>query len=461
MEKKWHISRRRMLKGMGACIALPLLEAMIPPGLSAFPADVKPAQRLSVLFMPNGVNPHKWTPEGLGTQFALSPILKPLESMREKILVLGELMNRSGRNTGDGHYTKTANFLTSMRLAKTVDARVDSGGVSVDQLIANHIGGDTLFPSLQYGIDRIRSGVDKAVGYTRLYGGTISWKTGTQPCPREIDPRMAFDRMFRNYIPGKTPIPPDPYKKSVLDLVQEDARSLQRQLGIEDQNKMGEYLESIRSIEKRLDDREGLKDFESQITPDFRKELVRMDTRIDEWAEYAEGVDVTEKVRIMLDIMVLAFQSDASRVSTFMFGNSVSNRNFSFLDGVYGNHHSISHHRDDPRQMDEYERIGTWHIEQYAYFLNRLNSIQEGNGTLLDNSMILFGSGLRDGNRHAFQDLPIVLAGSGGGALKTGQHIRFEKDTPLANLHHTLLKVVGMEVEQFGDSTGELCEILA
>ena len=461
MDKKWHISRRRMLKGMGACIALPLLEAMIPPGLSAFPTGARPPKRLGVLFMPNGVHPHEWTPEGLGYNFQLSRLLKPLEPVREKILVLSDLMNRSGLNTGDGHYTKTANFLTSMRLAKTVDAQVDSGGISVDQLIANHVGKQTLFPSLQYGIDRIQSGVDLAVGYTRLYGGTISWRTRNQPCPKEIDPRMAFDRLFRNYIPGKPPIPEDPYKKSVLDLVQDDARSLQKHLGIEDQNKLGEYLESIRTIEKRLEDRQGLEDFEAQITPDIRKELIRMDTRIDEWAEYAQGVDITEKVRLMLDIMVLGYWSDATRVTTFMYGNSVSNRNFSFLEGVYGNHHSISHHRDDPRQMDEYARIGVWHLEQYAYLLERLDSIREGDGTLLDNSMMLFGSGLRDGNRHSPYNLPLVLAGKGGGALKTGQHVQFEKDTPLANLHQTMAKVMGVEVEQFGDSTGELCEILA
>lgn len=462
MSNKWHISRRRMLKGMGATIALPFLEAMLPSSLSARSlTSSEPPKRMAVLFMPNGVHPHKWTPEGMGRDFKLSPILQPLENVQDKILVLGELMNRSGLNTGDGHYTKTANFLTSQRLAKTVDSRVDSGGISVDQLIANEVGKETLFPSLQYGLDRIRSGVDKAVGYTRLYGGTISWKDRTQPCPREIDPRMAFDRLFRNYVPGKPPIPPDPHKKSVLDLVQSDARSLQKQLGIEDQNKLGEYLESIRSVEKRLENLQGLEDFEAQITPDIRKELVRMDVRIDEWAEYSQGVDITEKTRLMLDIMLLAFWSDASRVITFMFGNSVSTRNFSFLEGVNGNHHSISHHRDDPRQMAQYEKIGHWHIQQYAYFLERLNSIREGSGSLLDNSMILFGSGLRDGNRHSPYNLPIVLGGKAGGALNTGQHIEFAPNTPLANLHQTMANVMGVPIQRFADSTGELCEIVS
>ena len=461
MNNKWNIPRRRMLKGLGACIALPFLEAMIPTGLSASPIRRNSPQRLAVLFMPNGVHPHKWTPSQVGSQFTLSPILQPLAPFQDQLNVLGQLMNKNSDTKMEGHYTKTANILTSMQIAKTVDARVDSGGVSVDQLIANQVGKETLFPSLQYGVDRIRSGVCKSTGFTKLYGAAISWKSNTQPCSRENDPRMAFDRMFRRYVPGKTAIRQDPNMKSVLDLVQEDARNLQKQLGIEDQNKLGEYLESIRSVEKRLENQQGLEDFEAKITPDVRKELAQMDIRIDAWAEYAEGVDITEKTRLMLDIIVLAFQSDASRVATFMFGNAASNRNFSFLDGVYGNHHSISHHRNDPRQMVQYERINRWHIEQYAYLLERLHSIKEGDHTLLDQSMVMFASGLRDGNRHSPKNLPIVLAGKGGGKLKTGQHVQYAPETPLANLHQTFLHVMDVPAIKFADSTGALCEILA
>ena len=185
-----------------------------------------------------------------------------------------------------------------------------------------------------------------------------------------------------------------------------------------------------------------------------------MDLRIDEWVEYAEGVDVTEKTRLMLDIIVLAFWSDASRIATFMFGNSVSNRNFSFLEGVEGAHHSISHHTNDPRMLDQYERINRWHIEQYSYLLSRLQSIKEGDRTLLDNSMIMFGSGLRDGNRHSPYDLPIVVAGKGGGKFKTGQHIRYPDKTPLANLYQTMLYSMNIDVPQFGDSETVLCDLL-
>lgn len=455
------ISRRKLLRGIGACVALPFLESLYPSKLLASQySHNTPPQRFACLFMPNGVPPTKWNPAKTGTDFELSPILKPLDPLRNELLILGGMMNMNSHTRQDGHYTKDANFLTSMRIAKTVDAKVDSGGISLDQLMAQHIGKDTMFPSLQYGLDRIRSGVDNAVGFTRLYGGTISWQSRTQPCSREIDPRMAFDRLFRNFTPGKKPLPDDPMKKTVLDLVKDDVKTLERQLGIEDQNKLGEYLEAVNSVEKRLNDRQNLADFASQITPDIRKELQKMDLRIDEWAEYAEGVDITEKTQLMLDIIVLAFWSDASRVATLMFGNSVSNRNFSFLEGVFGAHHSISHHTNDPRMLDQYEIISRWHIEQYGYLMQRLQSIKEGDKTLLDNSLILFGSGLRDGNRHSPFDLPIVVGGKGGGKFKTGQNIQYPDETPLANLYLTMLHSMNIDVPQFADSQTVLCDIL-
>ncbi len=460
MNRPWHISRRRMLKGLGATIALPFLQAMVPPGVSASHFfEQEKIKRAAFLFMPNGVCPGKWAPKGEGTAFELSPILQPLQSLKSELLILEQLMNKNSDTGEEGHYTKTANFLTSMRIQKTKGADVNSGGISVDQLIAQHIGHNTLFPSLEYGIDRVKSGIDSAVGFTRLYGSAISWKSPTQPCAKEINPRLAFDRLFRNMVPGKEAKEENPHKKSVLDAVMADAKALQKRVGAEDQNKLAEYLDAIRSVEKRLDNPAALKDFESRITPDIKKELVRVDQRIDEYVEYAAGVDITEKVQLMMDIMALAFWSDATRVSTFMFGNSVSGRNFSFLEGVNGSHHGVSHHKDDPRLMSQYERISHWHIEQYSYFLQRLASIKEGESSLLDNSMIMFGSGLRDGNRHSPHNLPIVIAGRGGGALHTGQFLTFEEDTPLANLYHTMLNVMDIPHEDFADSERELTEL--
>lgn len=449
-----------MLRGLGACIALPLLDAMALPGVGASAAGKSPI-RTAFLFMPNGVHPDRWTPESIGPQFSLTPQLQPLESFKKDILILGELMNKNSLFKGaDGHYAKSASLLTCMPIKQTIGDNISSGGVSIDQVIASNLGEQTLFPSLEYGLDRITTGVDINVGFTRLYGSSISWKSPGQPLSKEIDPRLAFDRLFRPYVPGVTS-KPDPWKQSILDLVMDDAKSLKNDLGRADQDKLSEYLESIRSVEKRISNDRNRAKFASNITPDITRELTRLNRNIDEYVEVYGGVDVTEKTRLMMDIMALAFWSDASRVLTFMFGNSVSNRNFSFLDGVSGNHHSISHHMDKKEALEEYTKIATWHVAQYAYLLQRLKSIKEGDKTLLDNSMIMFTSDLRDGNRHSPRNLPIVVAGNAGGKLKTGQNLIFEKETPLANLYLSMLHALNIEHLNFGDSTGTLSSISA
>jgi len=460
MKKSWHISRRRMLKGLGASIALPFLEAMGPSSLWAAPNKKNPL-RAAFMFMPNGVHPDKWTPTQYGNHFELSPILSPLQHLKDDILVLNELRNRLSSFRGDdGHYTKTASFLTCLPIFKTTGDNLHSGGISVDQLIAKHIGHQTLFPSLQYGLERISSGIDANVGFTRLYGSAISWKTPTQPCSKEINPRLAFDRLFKSFVPNNKQ-KEDPWKQSVLDLVMDDAKGLQRKLGRNDQDKLEEYLESIRSVEKRIHSYEQQNAFKENITKDIQEEITRLNLRIDEYSEMHLGVDITEKVKQMMDIMVLAFWSDATRVSSFMFGNSVSNRNFTFLPGVFGSHHQISHHKDDPGHLEEYEKINRWHIEQFTYFVDKLKSIPEGDSNLLDNSMVLLGSGIRDGNRHSPRNLPVLMAGKAGGALRTGQNLKFKEETPLANLYQSLLNIYDVPQECFGDSTGDLCEIYA
>ncbi len=458
MNKKWHISRRRMLKGLGASIALPYLEAMALPAWK--PSGVAKAPiRSAFLFMPNGVHPERWTPSVTGRDFMLTQQLQPLEKLKKDILVLGELMNKNSIFKGaDGHYAKSASLLTCMPIKQTVGDNISSGGISVDQLIAKRVGHETLFPSLEYGLDRITTGVDINVGFTRLYGSSISWATPAQPMSKEIDPRLAFDRLFRTFVPGRI-IKEDPWKQSILDVVMDDAASLRKNLGRADQDKLTEYLESIRSVEKRISNGTNLDKFKAHITPDIQKELVRVNTCIDEYVEVYGGVDITEKTRLMLDIMALAFWSDASRVSTFMFGNSVSNRNFSFLEGVKGNHHSISHHMDKANFLEEYTRIAAWHVEQYAYLLDKLKSLKEGDSNVLENSMIVFASDLRDGNRHSPRNLPILLGGQGGGKIKTGQNLLFGKETPLANLYLTMLHAMDIEEERFGDSTGTLAGI--
>ena len=459
MSKKWQISRRRMLKGMGACMALPFLDAMALPGLSS-PDPARSPLRTAFIMMPNGVHPDLWTPATIGKGFELTPQLLPLKNIKDDVLILGELMNKNSLFTVDGHYTKTANLLTCTKIRQTTGDNISSGGVSIDQIIASHVGEDTLFPSLEYGLDRIATGVDINVGLTRLYASSISWKSATQPMSKEIDPRMAFDRLFGRYVPGAT-IKNDPYKQSVLDAVLDDAKSLKRNLGRSDQDKLTEYLDSVNSLEKRISNGANQEKFADNISGDIKKELLRLNLSIDDYAEMYSGVDVTEKTRLMLDIMALAFWSDASRVTTFMFGNSVSNRNFSFLPGVHDGHHSISHHMDDKKKLEQYVKITQWHLEQYAYFIEKLKSMKEGESNVFDNSMVMFSSDLRDGNRHSPRNLPVILAGKAGGKINTGQNLIYEKETPLSNLYMTMLSALNIEQKSFADSTGILPNILA
>jgi len=461
--KRVQISRRKMLKGMGASIALPMLEAMAPSGVSIakFFESQRPV-RFSVLYVPNGVRQDYWTPKETGRKFDLSPTLKPLAPYQDKLLILGELKNKLVDVRGtDGHYSKTAPFLTCKAITKTTGANINANGKSIDQIIADKYNDQTRFKSLEYGLDPVKGGVDSLVGYTRLYGASISWENPTQPRSKEINPKFAFDRLFRNVIPDNAPKSENPWKKSVLDIVLDDAKRLQKNLGASDQNKISEYLESVRAVEKRIETPEDIKDFEANITPDIKKELVRLNIKLRDYVELNSGKDITEKMQMMLDINALALWSDATRVTTFMFGNSVSNRNFSFIPGVEGGHHSISHHRGHPQRIEMYGRINHFHVEQYAYFLNKLSSIKEGDSTLLDNSMIMFGSSLRDGDKHRASNLPIVIAGSADGRLDTGQNLIFEKDTPLANLYLTMLKTMDIQADEFGDSNGILKEIIA
>lgn len=466
MTKSWQISRRTMLKGMGVMMGLPLLEAM-RPGLAAATTTSDPLAstspvRLGVIFMPNGVNEDQWLPQGQGPGFQLSPTLQPLAELKEQILVLTNLWNAAS-NTGDGHYVKVAGLLTGTTITRTTGSNLCSGGISMDQIAAQRIGNMTPLPSLELGIEPVTTGVDTNVGFTRLYGSHIAWNTPTTPLTKEINPQLAFDRLFRSnrFSSGaKTSS-----NRSILDLVREDAQRLRSKVGRDDQRKLDEYFESVRAVEKRIefDARRQKEDVLSD--PLAEKEIQALGQRIkDYYADPAQvserRVDHTDHVRLMLDLMFLAFWTDSTRISTFMFGNAVSGKNFSFLEGVKGGHHQISHHEKKEDKLQEYALINRWHVEQLAYLLGRMQSVQEGERTLLDNSMILFASGFRDGNRHDPHNLPLVLAGRAGGTLTPGRHLVYEKNTPLCNLYQSMLKRMGTPVEHFADSTGELPDLL-
>lgn len=441
------ISRRTMLRGAGAALALPWLEAMLPTKARAAATVRACPVRMAVLFMPNGVRADMWTPEGEGRDFRLSPTLEPLSDLRDEILVLTNLWNQ-GSDFGDGHYVKTSGFLTCTTISKTLGIDLNCNGASMDQAAARRIGEPTPLPSLELGIDPVSIGVDRNVGYTRVYGSHIAWSGPTRPLAREINPRQVFERLFRAGQPQSDLAERD---ARLLDRVLDDARQLRERLGAADRRRMDEYLESVRSLEQRL-----------QRAGPTRQTHWQSPVPIDPTQKPA-GIpgEHVEHVRLMLDMIALAFQSNTTRVCTFMFGNSVSNTSFSFLEGVRGSHHDMSHHQRKEEKLRQYQLINRWHIEQYAYLLRKLREMKEEDGTVLDNSMIMFGSGLRDGNSHNPHNLPIVLAGRAGGRLATGQHLSYPKDTPLANLYTSMLDAFGTPVERFADSTGRLSGVFA
>jgi len=446
--EKWRISRRTMLRGMGASLALPLLDAMMPAKAAA--ATAKAPVRMACMYFPNGVWQEGWIPKTTGHGYELPYSLTPLEGLSDKVNVLSGLDKAASRQ-GDGHYAKTANFLTGEPVNKTTGKDVSVGGISMDQLAAKELGHLNPLPSLELGIDPVISGIDSNVGYTRLYGSYISWRSATQPVAKEINPRYVYERLFgdeRTRARATDPRAAADFGR-LLDLALDDANRLRGRLGRDDQVKLDEYLDSVRAVERRIEF--GLKD----------------DPRI--WRPLSDPImteapdnpaDEFERIRLMLDLMVLAFQTDSTRVQSFMFANDVSGRNFSFLDGVNGGHHDMSHHEGKEEKAAQYQEITKWHVQQFAYLLDRMRSIPEGDGTtLLDNSMVLFGSSISDGNSHNPNNLPLLLAGNAGGRLKTGYHIASEKNTPLCNLYVTMLNAMGVPVDGFGDSTRALHEI--
>ncbi len=446
------LTRRSLLRGTGAALALPWLEAMTHRQTRASEKDDRIASdapiRMAALFVPNGVRQDQWTPKETGRDYELSPTLQPLGKLKDQLLVLTNLWNQ-GSNIGDGHYVKTSGFLTCTTINKSLGIDLNCNGLSMDQVAANHSGKETPIPSLELGIDPVTTGVDTNVGYTRVYGSHIAWSGPTSPLARELNPRMVFERLFRASHPKKATIKRD---RLLLDRVLTDAQELKQKLGASDRQRMDEYLQSVRSIEKRLQNQQsgGIKNWRPLV------ELNPKDRPNDDAPD-----QYPEQVQLMLDMIALAFQTDTTRVCTFMFGNAVSGRNFSFLDGVTGGHHDTSHHQNNEDKLRQYQLINVWHIQQFAYLLEKLAGMQEQEGTVLDNSMILYGSGLRDGNSHNPHNLPVLVAGSGGGKIATGQHLQYGRDTPLANLYAGLLNAFDAKTNSFADSTEILPGMLA
>jgi hypothetical protein len=441
MSHAWQISRRTVLRGLGTTIALPLLDAMTRT--LARGADEKKVvpTRMAFVYVPNGKHMVDWTPEATGAEFELPYILEPLKPVRDELLVLTGLAQDHGRANGDGpgdHARALSSFLTGQQARKTHGADIKVG-VSVDQVAARKVGPRTKFPSLELGCDRGAQAGNCDSGYSCSYSTNISWRSDTTPQAKEVDPKLAFERLFSCGGAAAMRSKREKYQKSILDFVLEDARDLQAKLGLKDQRKLDEYLTSVREIEVRI----------SAAGRNPREPLPNYPVPAGIPADYAEHI------RLMYDLMALAFQGDLTRVSTFVVANEGSNRAYPFI-GVPDGHHDLSHHGGNAEKQEKIRAINHFHVTHLAYFLEKLKAIPEGDRTLLDNSMILYGSGLGDGNAHNHDNLPILLAGRGGNTITTGRHVRYEKETPLNNLYLSMLDRMESSVELLGDSTGRL-----
>jgi hypothetical protein len=442
--KNMRISRRTMLRGLGTAIGLPLLEAMLPTFSLAGQSGKAPPRRMAFFYVPNGKHMADWTPKQEGKDFQLPYILEPLKSVKEKLLVLTGLEADKAWPHGDGagdHARAMAAFLTGRQAKKThgADIRI---GISVDQVAAQKVGKNTKFASLELGCDRGMNSGNCDSGYSCAYSANVSWRSESTPNAKEINPRLVFDRLFSNQVKGQVDEAKARrarYSQSILDFVAEDAATLRRRLGITDQRKLDEYLGSVREIETRI----------------ARTEEVVVGGSMKLTKPAGVPKSYQEHIRLLADMLVLAFQADLTRIGTFVFANDGSNRSYRFI-GVPEGHHDLSHHGNDKRKHAKLRQINRFHIGQLAYFLEKLNGVKEGETTLLDNCMVVYGSGISDGNRHNHDDLPILLAGKGGGALKTGRHVRYPRKTPLTNLYVAMLDLMNARVEAFGDSTGQL-----
>ena len=439
--------RRMFLRGFGVSLALPWLESLARPTRkleAAAPgsADDKPPVRMAFVFFANGAIMPAWTPQGAGDDYQLSETLQALSAHRSEFNVITGLAQDNGRAKGDGpgdHARCAASYLTGAHPYKTsgADIRV---GVSVDQVAADRIGSKTPLPSLELGIESGRNAGSCDSGYSCAYSSNISWKSATTPMAKEIQPRLVFERLFGDEDTVKQQAGRqrrDFYRKSILDVVAADADRLRKRLGATDRRKLDEYFTSVRELEQRI----SRADSGSSAPVDFAKP--------------ERPADLTEHIRLMYDLLAVAFQTDTTRVGTFMTGNAGSNRSYSMV-GVREGHHQLSHHRNAQDKVSKIKKIDRYLADQFGYFLAKLRSIQEGERTLLDNCLIMYGSGLSDGNRHDHANLPVVLAGRGGGAVSTGRHLKLNGETPLNNLFLTMLDTVGANVDKLGDSSGRL-----
>lgn len=436
------LSRRTVLRGLGVSLALPWLEAT---STIAKAAVVAPSPtRMAFIFVPNGVVMNNWVPKTEGYGFELSSTLQPLAPVQDDLTVITGLTHDKGRANGDGagdHARSASVFLTGSQPRKTDGEHIRSG-MSVDQMAAKAVGQNTRFSSLELGVDPGRMAGNCDSGYSCAYSSNISWSGESNPVGKEVNPKLVFERLFGGGKPSevdKSQQQREALQKSVLDFIADDAKRLQSRLGRNDNRKLDEYMTGVREVERRIG--------------------TRTAKPVDIHVDYAipDGIpgDYQDHMRMMCDLMVLAFQTDSTRIATMMFANAGDNKNYRKI-GVAEGHHDLSHHGDNPEKLEKISQINRFHIQQLSYLLTKMKSIREGERNLLDNSMVVYGSGLSDGNRHNHDNLPILLAGSGGGTIDTGRHLRYDLETPVCNLFMSMLDRMGVDAPFIGDSTGRL-----
>ncbi len=444
------ISRRTVLRGLGVTVALPWLEAM--PGLgsraagavmggTSLPASAVPV-RLACVFMPNGVNYEAWEPAGEGASYALSRTLEPLAAVRSHVNVMTGLTLNKARANGDGpgdHARSSASFLTGNQARKTAGNDIRNG-VSVDQIAARHVGTQTRLPSIELGCENSPSAGSCDSGYSCAYTSNISWRADDAPMPKMVDPAAVFERLFGDATQAAAQRERLSRRQSILDFVRDDARRLSDRLGMNDRRKLDQFQSAVREIELRI-----------QRARDDTRTVKAPDMPAPAGIPRAVG----EHIDLMYDMLLLAFQMDVTRVGTFMLAVDGSNRTLPEI-GITEGHHHLSHHQNNAEMIEKIRRIDRFYVERFARFVDRLSKTPDGEGTLLDNSMVLLGGGISDGNKHNHEDLPILLAGRGGGTIDPGRAVRSARETPLCNLYVSLLDRMGCEVESFGDSTGRL-----
>ena len=439
-----HLPRRTVLRGLGAALALPLLDGMVPALAAVRNTAANPIRRFGAVYVPNGMEMRQWTPGGEGAGFEFSRILKPVEPFRHHLNVFSGLADkpaipREGEGVGD-HARAASTWLTGVHVKKTEGPDIRAGQ-SLDQLVAQELGQQTQLSSLELAVDSVEVLGACDQGYSCAYANTISWRTPTTPLPMENDPRAVFERLFgaADSTDATARLARLREDRSVLDFVGSEADALRRALGSTDGAKLEQYLEAVRDAERRIQTAERQADREMPV---FEQPVGIPDT-------------FEQHAKLMYDLWLLAFQTDLTRVGTFMMGKEVTGRSYPEI-GVSSGHHGVSHHQNDPQQLEALAKINTYHVQMFAYFLDQMRNTPDGDGSLLDHTVLLYGTGISDGNLHFHLDLPMMVAGGAAGNLRGGRHLRYRDDTPLTNLYLSVLDKLGMPVENFGDSTGRI-----